>query len=44
MRHNLKKVFIVQGEEDQALALAQKVQDELAVKTKIPFPNDDVIL
>lgn len=35
-RQALKKVFIVQGEEEESLALAQKIRDELAVATEIP--------
>lgn len=40
MRQSLKKLFIVQGEEDQALALEQKIRDELAISTVIPRTTD----
>ena len=36
MKDNLKKVFLVHGEEDQALALAQKIKDELAIAAEVP--------
>ncbi len=36
MRESLKKIFMVHGEEKSALALAQKVADELAVKAVVP--------
>ena len=35
-RQFLKKIFVVQGEEDQSSALVQKIKDELAVETEIP--------
>ena len=39
-RQNLKKVFVVQGEEDQAKALAFKIKDDLAVEAVIPDIGD----
>ncbi|OGY57665.1 MAG: hypothetical protein A3C03_01135 [Candidatus Colwellbacteria bacterium RIFCSPHIGHO2_02_FULL_45_17] len=41
---NLKKVFLVHGEEDQMEALAAKIRDDLAVETIIPSQGDEVIL
>lgn len=35
-RTTLKKVFVVQGEEEQALPLAQKIRDRFAVRTTLP--------
>jgi metallo-beta-lactamase family protein len=36
MRSSLKRVFVVQGEEDAANALAQKIKDGLAVDAVVP--------
>ncbi|MBI2591755.1 MAG: MBL fold metallo-hydrolase [Candidatus Brennerbacteria bacterium] len=44
MRLNLKKVFLVQGEDDQIIPLAQKIKDELAVEAVAPSPNDEFII
>jgi len=44
MKLSLKKVFLVQGEEDQMLPLAQKIRDELAVETVIPSLGEEVML
>jgi len=44
MRANLKKVFLVHGEEDQMQALSNKIRDELAVDTEIPSEGQEVIL
>lgn len=44
MKLNLKKVFIVQGEEDQMLSLGQKIRDELAIETAIPSKGETAIL
>lgn len=44
MRKNLKKVFMVHGEEDQMQALSTKIRDEIAVDTAIPSEGDEVIL
>lgn len=41
---NLKKVFIVQGEEDQAMPFAQKIIDELAIETIVPFRGESIVL
>ena len=44
MRLSLKKVFVVQGEEASSHELAQKIQDELAVDTKVPEVGETVDL
>jgi len=44
MRKRLKKVFTVQGEEDQANALINKIQDELAIEAELPEPNQEMML
>ena len=41
---NFKKVFVVQGEEDQAIPFAQKIVDELAAETIIPSRGEEVML
>jgi metallo-beta-lactamase family protein len=44
MRHHLKKVFVVQGEEHASLALAEKIRDVLGVNAEVPFANSEVEL
>jgi metallo-beta-lactamase family protein len=44
MRQYLKKVFVVQGEESQSTALAQKIRDELAVSAHLPSPGEQIEL
>jgi len=44
MRFTLKKVFVVQGEEEQSLPLAQKIKDNLAVNAEVPFPAETIML
>ena len=44
MRGSLKKVFIVQGEEEQSLPLAQKIKDELAIEAVIPAMGEKAVL
>ena len=44
MRESLKKVFAVQGEEDQAAPLAQKIRDELAVEAVVPKIGEEAML
>ncbi|MGC9598927.1 MAG: MBL fold metallo-hydrolase [Minisyncoccia bacterium] len=44
MRHSLKKVFVVQGEEGASEALAQKIRDELAVAVEVPKEKESVII
>ena len=44
MRLTLKKVFIVQGEEDQMIPLAARIKDELAIETEIPSKGEEIVL
>ena len=44
MRNSLKKVFVVQGEEDQMVPFAQKVMDDLAIDAVIPDENQSFVL
>ncbi len=44
IRQNLKKVFVVQGEEEEAAALAQKIEDKLAVSAHLPSSGERVVL
>ncbi len=44
IRLSLKKVFVVQGEEDQMSPLAQKVKDELALETDIPSIGEEYVI
>jgi len=44
MRLHLKKVFVVQGEEEEALPLAQKIKDKLALETEVPILGQTVVL
>jgi metallo-beta-lactamase family protein len=44
MRQSLRKVFVVQGEEEASKTLAQKIKDELAVEAEIPTPGEKVEL
>lgn len=44
MRESLKKVFVVQGEVEEAIPLAQKIRDELAVPTEVPQAGEEVVL
>jgi metallo-beta-lactamase family protein len=44
MSHSLKKLFLVQGEEDQMEPLKHKIMDELAVNTDIPTEGEEVVL
>ncbi len=43
-RENLKKVFVVQGEEDSSEVLREKIQDELAIKAEVPQAGESVVL
>ncbi len=40
----LKKVFVVQGEEGPALALVQKIKDNLGVETEAPYFREEIVL
>lgn len=44
MRNSLKRVFVVQGEEESSGALAQKIRDDLALDAVIPKTGDSVEL
>ncbi|PIR88995.1 MAG: MBL fold hydrolase [Candidatus Harrisonbacteria bacterium CG10_big_fil_rev_8_21_14_0_10_40_38] len=44
LRTDLKKVFVVQGEEEASKALSQKIVDELAIHTVIPNEGDTAVL
>lgn len=44
MRMSLKKVFVVQGEEEASNVLAQKIRDEYAVNAVVPEPSSEVVL
>jgi len=44
MRLHLKKVFVVQGEEEEALPLAQKIRDKLALEIEVPILGQTVVL
>jgi metallo-beta-lactamase family protein len=44
MKLSLKRVFLVQGEEDQMQPLAQKIRDELAVEAVIPSLGEEFVL
>lgn len=43
-RGTLKKVFVVQGEEEGSLILSQKIRDELAIAAVVPDHADEVVL
>ena len=40
-KSSLKKVFVVQGEEDQSLPLARKIEDELAIEAVVPSSGEE---
>ncbi len=40
----LKKVFVVQGEEEASAALARKITQELGVPAEVPAPNQSIVL
>lgn len=44
MHGSLKKVFVVQGDLDQAPVLAQKIKDELAIAAEAPSYGESVML
>ncbi len=44
VRKDFKKIFIVQGEKEQAEILSQKIKDELAVESYIPQQEEQIIL
>lgn len=44
MRGSVKKVFVVQGEEESANALSQKIKDTLAVDAEVPHAGATVVI
>jgi metallo-beta-lactamase family protein len=44
MRLGLKKVFLVQGDKEEMIPLAQKIRDELAVDTVIPSMGEEYMI
>ena len=44
MRLSVKKVFVTQGEEEEATALAQRIKDEMAADAYIPKQGESVVL
>lgn len=44
MRLDLRKVFVVQGEEEAAAALSQKIRDELAIAAEVPEQGKTAVL
>jgi len=44
MRSSVKKVFVVQGEEESSAALAKKIESELKLQTHIPKTGESVVL
>ncbi len=44
MQPRLKKVFVVQGEDDESLPFAQKIKDELALEAEVPEAGTGVVL
>ncbi len=44
MSHTLKKVFVVQGEQESSEVLAHKIIDEFAVSAEVPHPGESVSL
>jgi metallo-beta-lactamase family protein len=43
-RATLKKVFVVQGEEESSTVLAQKIRDDLAIDAVVPKAGEEVVL
>lgn len=44
VRGTLKKLYVVQGEEDSSRVFAQKVRDELAVDAQVPSFGEEAVL
>jgi metallo-beta-lactamase family protein len=44
LRLTLKRVYVVQGEPEASLALADKIRDELVVDAEVPKPGMRVVL
>lgn len=43
-RKNIKKVFLVQGEENPKIILKSKIEDYLGIKAYIPKENEEIVL
>lgn len=43
-RGSLKTLFLVQGEDDQIMPLANKIEDELAINVKVPSLGEEAML
>ncbi len=41
---SLKKVFVMQGEEDQSIPLANKIKDEMAIDAEVPLMGEEIML
>ena len=44
MKGSLKKVFVVQGDPDQSVALAHKIIDGFGVAAEVPHTGESVTL
>ena len=44
IKRPIKQVFVVQGEEEPSLALAQLIKDHLGISTSVPKLNEVVEL
>ncbi len=44
MREHVKRVFVVQGEGESSIALAQRMIDALAIEAEVPAANSTVVL
>ena len=43
-RLTLKKIFLVQGEENQMIPFAQKITDEMAIEVAMPSRGEEYVL
>jgi metallo-beta-lactamase family protein len=44
MKETLKKVFVVQGDEEASKALAVMIEDKLAILAEVPSAGEEVVL
>ncbi len=44
MRPHVKKIFVVQGDEEESKVLAQKIKDELAIAAEAPLLGESAVL
>ena len=44
IRESIQKVFIVQGEEEEMIPLANKIKNEMTIDTLIPKEGESVVL